>query len=106
MRPANGPGEHRQLGGQENRALRVRSKATFLAQHHDHTRSVLLTNSELADDIEITLRINLAKVIQMAPTATYHRQKTTPTGIVFLVRSHVLGQVIDPGCQDGNLHFR
>ena len=41
----------------------------------------------------------------MAPTATYHRQKTTPAGIVFLVRSHVLGKVVDPGRQDGNLHF-
>ena len=79
------------MGGQENRALRVRSKATFLAQHHDHTRSVLLTNSELADDVEITLRIHLSKEIQMAPTAAYHRQKTTPAGIVFLMRSHVLG---------------
>ena len=91
------------FGSQENRALEV--DMTFLAQHHDHARSALLSNSEPTDDIEITLRIDLAQVIQEASAATNHRQKTTPTGIVLLVGSHVLGKVIDPGRQDSNLHF-
>jgi hypothetical protein len=91
------------FGSQENRALQA--DTTFLALHHDHARSALLPNSEPTDDIEITLRIDLAQVIQEASAATYHRQKTTPTGIVLLVGSHVLGKVVDPGRQDGNLHF-
>jgi hypothetical protein len=66
----------------------------------------LLTNSEPRDNVEITLRVYLAQVIQQPSPTADHRQQATPRGVVLFVLPHVLGQVVNPCRQDGDLNFR
>jgi len=63
----------------------------------------LLANTKFADDVQITLRVDSAKIVEQSSSAADPCQQAFATCVVLLVRSHVLGQVIDPSGQDGNL---
>ena len=58
------------------------------------------------NDVEVTLGIDLFKVIQQPPTTTDHHQQAAPTSKVLLVTLQMCGQAVDPSRQDGNLDLR
>ena len=59
-------------------------------------RQNLLADAELADDVDIPLRIHAAQIVQQRAAAADHGQEAAPAGIILLVRPHVLGQVVNP----------
>ncbi|TWU17936.1 hypothetical protein Poly21_00880 [Allorhodopirellula heiligendammensis] len=86
------------------------------ARWHIHTRSKdhaddqpdekLLANTELTNHIQVTLRIVSSNVIEQPTSATDQTEQAASRSKVFAVRSHVLGQTIDPLSQNRNLHLR
>ena len=66
---------------------------------------MLFANVQTLDDVQISLWIDPFEVIQQATPTTHHHQKTTPAGIVFLVRSHVVREAVNPGGKDSNLNL-
>ncbi len=66
---------------------------------------MLLTNSELADDVAISIGVALLEVIeQTSPLAHEHEQTATRTVILF-VCFEMLRQFADPLTQDGDLNL-
>src|SRR5207248_669095 len=61
----------------------------------------LLTNAKLADDIHVSLSVDATQIIEQTAAATDHRQQPAATGVILLVRPHVLGQVVDPRRENG-----
>lgn len=68
-------------------------------------RSVLLTDSELADYFAITIRIVLFQIIQKAASLADKHEQTASRAMVLLVGLEVLGQLPDTLAQDSNLNF-
>src|SRR5262245_4491722 len=66
---------------------------------------VLLAQTEPTDDRQITVAIGPAKVGQQAGPLADHHEQAAPAGVVFLVRAHVLVQLVDACREQGNLHF-
>jgi hypothetical protein len=66
-------------------------------------RLELLADVETANNVEVTLRIDLLEVIQQPSPATDQHQQAPPTRMVSLVTLQVLGQTVDPGGQNGDL---
>ena len=69
-------------------------------------RSNLLADFETANDVEVTLRIDLFEVIQQPPTTADQHQQASPAGEIPLVTLQMLGQSVDPRRQNGNLDLR
>lgn len=65
----------------------------------------LLADAQLADDIQVLLRIHLAKIIQQSTATANHSEQTTAAAVIFRMRPHVLGQRIDPSGQYGDLNL-
>ena len=65
----------------------------------------LLSDVQLLDNVEVTLRLDLSQVIEMTTTTTNHRNQATPAGVVLLVGAEVFSQGIDPAGQDSDLDF-
>ena len=68
-------------------------------------RLELLADVETANDVEVTLRIDLFQVIQQATPAADQHQQAAPAGEIPLVTLQMLGQSVDPRRQNGNLDF-
>ena len=62
-----------------------------------------LADIETANDVEVTLRIDLLEVIQQPPPATDQHQQASPTRKVSFMTLQMSGQTVDPGRQNGNL---
>src|SRR4051812_40769057 len=65
----------------------------------------LLADFQTADDLEISLRIDVLEIVQKAAPSADHHQQATPAGVVLLMRPQVLGQLADTRGQDGDLHL-
>src|SRR6478735_2076743 len=66
----------------------------------------LLANAKLTDDIDVPLSVDATQIVEQAAAAADHGEQTAATGIILLVRPHVLGQVVDPRRENRNLHLR
>jgi len=64
----------------------------------------LLSDIQLANQIQIPLRIMLANVIQQRSSLANHPEQTASARIITGRTSHVLGHSIDSFRQHGNLH--
>ena len=65
----------------------------------------LLTQAQLLDDGAVTLHILLLEISQQATALADHHQQATTAVVVLLVNLQMLGQLVDPGSQNGDLHF-
>jgi hypothetical protein len=70
----------------------------------------LLTNSlapqtELGDEASIPLDIFSTQIVEESATFADHQQETTTAVVVVLVVAKMLGQVVDPLCEQSNLHL-
>jgi len=68
--------------------------------------SILFSDAKLLDQIAIGVDILLLEVIQKAPSLANELQQAPAGMMILLVRLEMLGQMIDPGAQQGNLHLR
>lgn len=66
----------------------------------------LLTQAKLLDDCAIPLHIRLSQIVQQVAPATHQLQQALAGVEVFFVLFEVPGQILNPGGQEGNLHFR
>src|SRR6478672_5192374 len=64
------------------------------------------TQAQLLDQRLVTLRILAVQVVEQAAAAVDHHQQATTAVVVLLVGLEVLGQLLDAGGQQGDLHFR
>src|SRR5688572_8106108 len=68
--------------------------------------SALLADAEAADQLRVAFRILALQVVQQA-AALADQLEQAPTGMVILgVHLEVLGEVVDPVAENGDLHFR
>src|SRR5262249_8646388 len=58
------------------------------------------------DERKIAVAILVSKVGQETGPLTDHHEQPTPAGVIFLVHTQMLSQLIDPRREQGNLHFR
>jgi hypothetical protein len=68
--------------------------------------AALLADAKLLNDSFVAFGVGLSEVVQQAATLADHHKKTAPGGMVLLVGLEVLGQLTNPGAQDGDLNFR
>ena len=65
----------------------------------------LLTDSQPADHFKILFPIVEPQIFQQARPLRDHHQQPAAAGVVLGVRLEVIRQIIDPGRQQGDLHF-
>src|SRR5437773_11885073 len=65
----------------------------------------LFAQTETIDYRQVAVTVCPAKVGQQAGPVADHLQEAAPTGVVFLVRAHVLVQLVDACREQGNLHL-
>lgn len=65
----------------------------------------LLTDVEFRDDGAVALNVVAHQIIEQATALTYQLEQTTTRGVILLMRLEVVRQFVDPGREDGNLHF-
>ena len=65
----------------------------------------LLAQAESADQGQVTAAIGVAKVVQQAVALADHHQQPAAAGVVFLVRAHMLVELVDSSRQQRDLHF-
>ena len=66
----------------------------------------LLPDAQLPNDIQITLRIFAANIVEQTSTSADQTQQTPPRSEIFAVGSHVFGQTVDSLRQNRDLHLR
>ena len=64
-----------------------------------------LTKAELLDNCTISFDILLGKVAEQILSVTDHLEQTALRMIILRILLHVLGELVDAGSQNGNLHF-
>ena len=65
----------------------------------------LLTNTELGDNGAVTLHVLLGQVVQHLTALTDHLQQAAAAVVVVDVDLQVLGELLDAGGQNGDLHL-
>jgi hypothetical protein len=65
----------------------------------------LLTDIQALNEGQIALGVTLAEIVEQSTTLSDQREETSATGIVFVVRPHMLGESIDASGQDGDLNL-
>ena len=71
-----------------------------------HGTKRLLADTQPADNADVPLRFDPFEIVQETTSLTNHFQQASPAGEIFLVNTHVFGQLVDSGCQDRNLDLR
>ena len=66
----------------------------------------LLTQPEFADHREIPLPLRLAEIFEQIAALGDQLEQPATAGKILLVSSHVLGQFVDSGGEQRDLHFR
>ena len=82
----------------------MRSRADRL---HSSLRQLmkLLSQTELFNDSAVTLDVCLLKVAEKISSVTYHLLQTSAAVMVLVVGLEVLGKVLDPVCEERDLHL-
>jgi hypothetical protein len=62
-----------------------------------------VTESQIRDDITVSLDVRTLHVLQKASTATYHFQKAAAAVVILLMRVEMRPKVVDTRCEDRNL---
>ncbi len=71
-----------------------------------HSRiSLLLSQSELANDRTVTLNVRVLEIIEQVSSVTDHLLKTATAMEILLVSLEVGGQIVDAGSQNCDLNF-
>ena len=65
----------------------------------------LLTDTESCDNGTISLDVNLLEVAEKASSLTDHHQKAASAVVILLVNLEVLGEVVDPSGEQGDLNL-
>ena len=68
-------------------------------------KSVLATQPQLGDEGSIPLDVLPAEVVEETTPFSDHHQESATTVMVVLVLTEMLGQVVDPLAEQGNLHL-
>ena len=66
----------------------------------------LATNPKALNQSFVSFRTLPFQVVQQSPAPRHHDQQSPAGVMIFLVGLEVLGKLLDPMAQDGNLHFR
>lgn len=74
--------------------------------HPPLTKSRSASQSQLGDETSISLHILSAQIVEEATTLANHHQQATPAVVIVLVLTEMLGQMIDPLGEQGDLDFR
>jgi superfamily II helicase len=91
------------LGGQGDKpSSKIKNKGRF---ENQPLEKQLLSNIQSADQIQISLRIMLANIIQQGSPLANHSQKAASARVISGCTSHVLGHSVDTLRQHGNLHI-
>lgn len=69
------------------------------------TGLTLLTNAQATNDVDVSLRIDLAEIIEQPATFAYETKQTAATRVILLMRTHVPGETINPGREEGDLYL-
>jgi uncharacterized BrkB/YihY/UPF0761 family membrane protein len=67
---------------------------------------VLATQTQLGNNLAVTLDVATFDVVEKTTTTTDHHQQSTTTVVVVLVSLEVFGEMINALRQESNLHFR
>ena len=62
-----------------------------------------MTESQISDDLTISLDVGALQVFQKASTAAHHLEKATAAVVILLVHVEVRPEVVDTRCEDRNL---
>src|SRR5699024_9067062 len=65
----------------------------------------LLTNAQLGDAGTVAVDVLLGQVVKEVAALADHHQKATTGVVVVLVHPQMLGELVDAGGEDGNLHL-
>jgi len=71
----------------------------------DRLRRPSLAEAKALNDLKVTLGCCPLEIIQQPPSLTHHHQHSATTGKVLAMDLQMIGQKVDPRCQDRNLHF-
>src|SRR5262245_28087798 len=97
------PGTRQGSSARKRKVLRappVRQPKEVTAGRHSAPDAVLL------DDRLVALLVLALEVVQQLAALTYHLQKATPGMMIALVLLEVVLELVDPGGEEGDLHFR
>ena len=59
----------------------------------------------MGDDLAVPLNVPIPQVVEQATPSPDHHQQTPSTVMIALMEAKMLGQVVDPFGQQGNLHL-
>lgn len=65
----------------------------------------LLTDAEFADNVAVTIGVNLLQVIQEAAALAYEHEQTAARSVILLVGLEMLRQLSDALRKDGDLNL-
>ena len=68
-------------------------------------RKNLLTKAQFSDDGTVPLNVLLLEVVEQVSSVADHLQQAAAGMMVLFVDLHMLGQVVDPFSQKGDLHL-
>ena len=66
----------------------------------------LFPQAQLGDDLPVAIRGGAGQVLEKTVPLANHPEQTPAGGVVLLVRLEMAGEVVDPSCQQRNLHLR
>jgi hypothetical protein len=66
----------------------------------------LAPQTQLGDETAISLNVFSTEIVEQTPALADHEQKTTTAVVVVLVVAKMLGQMVDPLCEQSHLDFR
>ena len=76
-----------------------------LKQHGAPAKNSMAQFQFLRDRL-ITVQVVVSQILQQAPALADHHQQTAARAVIFAVVLQMLSQMIDPLCEQRNLHVR
>src|SRR5215216_1112462 len=67
---------------------------------------LFVAQAEALGNRQITLVVYFTQVGQHSATMTHELEQTTPTGLILLICTKMIGQLLDAARHNGDLHFR
>jgi hypothetical protein len=84
----------------------MRDRQATFAAGFPHIYAALFPQAEPGYDLLITLDVFFAHILEQSRPCPDHFQQTPPGCVIFAMSLEMLGEIVDPLCQQCNLYFR
>jgi hypothetical protein len=84
----------------------MRNQQAVFAAGFSHIYAALFPQAEPGYDLLITLDVFFAHILEQSRPCPDHFQQTPPGCVIFAMSLEMLGEIVDPLCQQCNLYVR